>query len=1089
MKTRRFRKKMTALFLAAAMAVPGALTAPAGVMAEEAVKEATEEGSNLSWLLHNLEQYQENGAAEGGHDLPVTNIEKVTGIEPCMPAEGDVNTLVVLIEFPDNKFDPKFKEELKENIFKDVTESDPEDPNYPKDSLRAYYQRASFGKLNIDGEFIEYQSPHERSWYDEAAMETYEQPEALWQEALDDWADKILSERPDTPETDREYLNNYLSRFDKNDDLEIDGCYLACAGGNGGWASVWWAYRTGESSVKIGDYSLNHIIQVVDCLSEPGVAGQDNLADYIETFIHETGHQLGLSDYYSYGNMGVEKMEGFSMMGTNNGDQDGFAKMLLGWLPKESVQFVYEDSTVELKPYASTGDIAVILPKEEYEENGIYSQFILAEYYKDELNDDITSYRRNGDSREIIPYDKSDGLRFYHVYARLNEDETEFLASNEEDEKIPLIADYVNPEDEAPEGLEPLGFYRKGAELTPMTDPSTFFYVDYMGAGYLYDALNEDSGISITGITDTTEEGTLRFDVDFSEKAEGPMLKEVHLSVNAEGEDVLRATFDQPVNIGSGKVSVYDYDAKTDSYNQEEPWSDECTMTMPSLYTKHTNYVEVQLDSIRYTKGVMVLPRAAVISAKGIANPAQTFVITSLVEGLGELKASPEGGNYKDGVTVTISGAPAGSTIYYTLNREEPGPESMVYDGPITISGATFLKAVALDAQGYPVTDRLSETYYVQNLTLSRDRVTLDVGEGYYLDYECTWDGEYFNTWPAFESSDETVVHVDNNGYLYGRKEGKATVTASFGMAEASCEVTIQPGVAKAVTDALYETYGKAADTVMADITEALNGRLTLKEFAEQGYLSKPWIGALYSCTYSGMENIQEPAVFDGIILLTRDEDYTLAYKNNVNAGKATVTATLKGEYKGRPDAVGEFVIHPARLGSQVYGLDVGVKYDGKAKSPMPLLLWDELGKVVKMNTKEFKITYRDQQWNEVKAVKNEGHYYAVIESNSPNFSGTAELNIYVQKKNVVEKLKIKKKKKTLKLGDEPVEPRLGKDYTIILPKGYVNSAASYEGTLLDEDLRVEYFNNDTPGKMTMLLRGTEDSPYKGTQAVTFKIK
>ena len=1088
MKKKLFGKRAAALFLAAVMAVPGALTASAGVMLKETTKEAAEEGSNLSWLLHNLGQYEQNGESQVVHDLAETNAEKVTGVEPCMPAEGDVNTLVIFTEFQDYKFDPEFKKELKENIFKDVTESDPEDPNYPKDSLRAYYQRASFGKLNIGGEFIEYESEHERSWYDEAAA-VNEQPEELWQEALDDWADKIISQRPDTEETDREYLNNYLSRFDQNNDMEIDGCYLACAGGNTGWGSVWWGYRTGESTVKIGDYSLNHIIQVVDTLSKPGVAGQDDLGDYVETFIHETGHQLGLLDYYSYGDQGVEKMEGFAMMNENNGDQDGFAKMLLGWLPKERVQFVTQDSTVKLMPYASTGDIAVILPKEEYEQHGIYSQFILAEHYKDELNDNITKYISEGNNRVKRPLDKRDGLRFYHVYARLNKDETEFLASNEEDNRIPLIADYVNPDDVAPEGLESLGFYRKGAELTPKTDPSTFFYADYVGSGLLNDSLNEDSGISITDISEPSGDGTMSFTVDFADKVEGPMIKDVSVSVNAEGADVLRATFDQPVNIGTGQASVYDYDAKTDSCNQEEPWGIGCKISMPSLYTKHTNYVEIMVDSLRYTRGVLVLPRGAVYSSGGVASPAQTYVFSNLLEGMGELKASPEGGNYKEGVKVTISGAPAGSQIYYTLNNKEPDLDSTVYDGPITIDRAAVLKAVALDQYGIPVTDRLRETYDLANLTLNRDKVTLDVGESYYLNYECTWNGEYYETWPEFKSSDDTVVYVNDSGMLLGRKEGTATVTVSIGLTEASCEVTVEPGAARAVTDALYEAYGRSSDKVRAEIIEALNGRMTLKEFAQQGYLSKPWIGGLYPVVYSGMANEQDPLVYDGIRKLTGGEDYTLAYSNNVNAGKATVTAALKGKFKGRPDASGEFDIYPARLGTQLIGLDVGVKYDGKAKTPVPFLLWDVFGEVTKMNKKDFKITYLDSQWNEVGSVKAEGQYYAVITSRSPNYNGEAYLNIYVQKKNIVEQLKIKKKAKVLKLGDEPVEPRIGKDYKIIKPHGYVNSAASYDGTLLDEDLSVDYYNNDVPGKMTMILKGREGSPYKGTQVVTFRIK
>lgn len=43
---------------------------------------------------------------------------------------------------------------------------------------------------------------------------------------------------------------------------------------------------------------------------------------------------------------------------------------------------------------------------------------------------------------------------------------------------------------------------------------------------------------------------------------------------------------------------------------------------------------------------------------------------------------------------------------------------------------------------------------------------------------------------------------------------------------------------------------------------------------------------------------------------LVKDQDYTVAYKNNKNAGKATVTLTGKGNYKGTKTV--SFTIKPA---------------------------------------------------------------------------------------------------------------------------------------------------------------------------------
>ena len=79
--------------------------------------------------------------------------QPVTGLRPVMPAEGEVKTLTILAEFADCKFAPGFKEELEDQLFRADTPESKDDPLYPKESLRGYYQRSSFGKLDITGEF------------------------------------------------------------------------------------------------------------------------------------------------------------------------------------------------------------------------------------------------------------------------------------------------------------------------------------------------------------------------------------------------------------------------------------------------------------------------------------------------------------------------------------------------------------------------------------------------------------------------------------------------------------------------------------------------------------------------------------------------------------------------------------------------------------------------------------------------------------------------------------------------------------------------------------------------------------------------
>jgi len=58
----------------------------------------------------------------------------------------------------------------------------------------------------------------------------------------------------------------------------------------------------------------------------------------------------------------------------------------------------------------------------------------------------------------------------------------------------------------------------------------------------------------------------------------------------------------------------------------------------------------------------------------------------------------PQAGSYQGTVTVTISDAAPGSTIYYTLDGTLPHYGSAVYTGPIKVSQSAHLVAIAIPA-------------------------------------------------------------------------------------------------------------------------------------------------------------------------------------------------------------------------------------------------------------------------------------------------------------------------------------------------------------------------------------------------------
>ena len=69
-------------------------------------------------------------------------------------------------------------------------------------------------------------------------------------------------------------------------------------------------------------------------------------------------------------------------------------------------------------------------------------------------------------------------------------------------------------------------------------------------------------------------------------------------------------------------------------------------------------------------------------------------------------------------------------------------------------------------------------------------------------------------------------------------------------------------------------------------------------------------IGSIGGYTYNGSPHLPKPTVSDFGEKLTENVDYVLSYKNNINAGKATVVITGKGKYSGSTEV--EFTIYKA---------------------------------------------------------------------------------------------------------------------------------------------------------------------------------
>lgn len=313
-------KRMIGMVTAFVLAISGCVAASATAQANEELQGAAAQTQNTTQVQGTTQQTSQTATQQTGQtdasqytDAPIN-----TSLSPDDPNEkapepiglnqrfglgrtGQAKVVALRVDFPDMSF---AKDDTLEALQSLIDGSNQK--FYPYESLNSYYQRSSYGKLSFTGQAFDYHATRNRSEY------------ATEQELLDE-AMKALDATVD------------FSRFDGNNDGRIDVVYLHFAGPNTGWSSQWWSHEFNSYQGRV--YDGKEVCNVT-FLHTPS-----NTVDGAQTIIHETGHALGLVDYYSdpkashpYGSMDTS-----DMMNDNVTDQCGFSKWLLGWLDDDHV--------------------------------------------------------------------------------------------------------------------------------------------------------------------------------------------------------------------------------------------------------------------------------------------------------------------------------------------------------------------------------------------------------------------------------------------------------------------------------------------------------------------------------------------------------------------------------------------------------------------------------------------------------------------------------------------------------------------------------------------------------------------------------
>lgn len=242
------------------------------------------------------------------------------------------------------------------------------------------------------------------------------------------------------------------------------------------------------------------------------------------------------------------------------------------------------------------------------------------------------------------------------------------------------------------------------------------------------------------------------------------------------------------------------------------------------------------------------------------------------------------------------------------------------------------------------------------------------------------------------------------------------------------------------------------------------------------------WIEDIPDQTYTGSAFKPEVKVYNGEELLTNKKDYTVSYKNNTNAGTATVTVKGKGNYKAS-DTKTFNIIKKDLSDADITVADVYaiVKANGTAVNPKVTVKYGK--KTLKKGT-DYTVEYPVVPITDGKAVP--GTYE--IKINAKKANGDAALNY---------------------TGSRTIKYEVRSNDTVLMSKAKITLSASkvtYNGdqteipsvtevkiggtVLTKEDYEVSEPDRwNQCGKATITVTGKAGTKYYGSKSVTYTVE
>jgi len=304
------------------------------------------------------------------------------------PTTGKVKSLVVPVAFKD--IGPK--------------EVEKEDFRLDYQSVSSFFYNSSYGQLDLEFDVLNWVTLDKKSTY------------YNFVNTLDDTGSK----GSDT--IVKEVLNKIddsidFSKYDANNDGYIDSIYIVYSRDyeivN---SDFWWAFQTYvETNNEYDEVKpFNYVFAAYDFIF-------DESPHTAKTFIHETGHLMGLEDYYDYDYDSGYEYGGVGeadMQDNNVGDHNPYTKLALNWIDPILVNFEEDKKSYTIGKYDTTSDVLLVC--DNYIENlGVFQDYFLFIYQDKDaiLNQNLINYNYE-------PYFTKNGIRIYRAHSKLLNDNT-----------------------------------------------------------------------------------------------------------------------------------------------------------------------------------------------------------------------------------------------------------------------------------------------------------------------------------------------------------------------------------------------------------------------------------------------------------------------------------------------------------------------------------------------------------------------------------------------------------------------------------------------------------------------------------------